>query len=566
MKIPADQERLARRDVRPPSDQIKIIIDSYFDRRSGYEFAVSPSGVKRDYIIYNDNQEDGAWDAVWDVSTSVDSLGWTAEFKIPLSQLRYANAPTHTFGFGVWRDIDRHRERVSWPEFKETQTGISSQLGELSGISGLSSPRRFEMAPYAVTKNVTVAEGGGFGHEQQFTAGADFKYGVSSNMTLGDRESDFGGWPTPRCSTWGVRDLLGSAGPSSWRAWDSSLEINRSAVNDAAVRTCSIRAASAGPPAHRLLRDATPALRPPSSALASCRADCPAALGRRAGRGHQREAGRESNHRARLNYAVVRVSKDLRNGRPVSAPSGPSESQSRRVDRRTASFKCDGGWTDFRHRSQQAVPDPGSSGRGQVNGSAEAMDLTQSAVHAFQRPDADLGYDPTRTSLSGDFEQVSFGKVSGNLFRFETSYQRTSPGFEINDLGFLNRADKQNQSTWANFSFNKPAAFYRRLYWNLNQWNDWTVDGLPLDRAFNTNVHTELKNSWWFNAGGTIGGLGEMYCDRCARGGPAVRTDEAYSVWSGISGDDRKTFIPEFWVNYSNRDGGRSSYFSVSPL
>jgi len=112
----------------------------------------------------------------------------------------------------------------------------------------------------------------------------------------------------------------------------------------------------------------------------------------------------------------------------------------------------------------------------------------------YQRPDADLGYDSTRTSLNGDFEQVSFAKVSGNLFRFETSYQRTSPGFEINDLGFLNRADKQNQSTWANFSFNKPAAFYRRLFWNLNQWNDWTVDGLPLDRAFNTNVHTRFNN------------------------------------------------------------------------
>ncbi len=47
--------------------------------------------------------------------------------------------------------------------YRETQAGISSQLGELSGITGLSSPRRLEIAPYAVMKNVTVAEGGGFG-------------------------------------------------------------------------------------------------------------------------------------------------------------------------------------------------------------------------------------------------------------------------------------------------------------------------------------------------------------------------------------------------------------------
>ena len=74
---------LARRDVRPPSDQIKIMIDSYHDGRSGYEFAVSPGRVKRDYAIYNDRNEDQTWDGVWDVATSIDSLGWTAEFRDP---------------------------------------------------------------------------------------------------------------------------------------------------------------------------------------------------------------------------------------------------------------------------------------------------------------------------------------------------------------------------------------------------------------------------------------------------------------------------------------------------
>ena len=104
---------LARRDVRPPTDQLKIVIDSFHDRRSGFEFAVSPGGVKRDYAIYDDNNEDGSWDGVWDVATQVDSLGWTAEFRIPLSQLRYAPSATHTFGFAIWRDIERFKERVT---------------------------------------------------------------------------------------------------------------------------------------------------------------------------------------------------------------------------------------------------------------------------------------------------------------------------------------------------------------------------------------------------------------------------------------------------------------------
>src|SRR6266496_2898705 len=116
-------------DARAATDQLKIMIDSYHDRRNGFEFAVNPAGVKRDYAVYNDNQEDDAWDAVWDVATQVDSLGWTAEFQIPLSQLRYVPRGTNTFGFGIWRDIQRYTERESWPLYRNSQAGISSQLG-----------------------------------------------------------------------------------------------------------------------------------------------------------------------------------------------------------------------------------------------------------------------------------------------------------------------------------------------------------------------------------------------------------------------------------------------------
>src|SRR2546428_13843435 len=175
---------LARRDVRAATDQLKIMIDSYHDRRNGFEFAVNPAGVKRDYAIYNDNQEDDAWDAVWDVAAQVDSLGWTAEFRIPLSQLRYVPRGTNTFGFGIWRDIQRYTERESWPLYRNSQSGISSQLGELTGLEGLPSPRRPEIAPYMLTKNVSVPTGSAFDRSQKVTGGADLKYGMTSNPTL----------------------------------------------------------------------------------------------------------------------------------------------------------------------------------------------------------------------------------------------------------------------------------------------------------------------------------------------------------------------------------------------
>ena len=81
---------LSRRDDQTASDYITLMLDPYHDRRTGYEFSVNPAGVKTDFAIYNDGDEDVAWDAVWDAATRIDSLGWTAEYRIPLSQLHYS--------------------------------------------------------------------------------------------------------------------------------------------------------------------------------------------------------------------------------------------------------------------------------------------------------------------------------------------------------------------------------------------------------------------------------------------------------------------------------------------
>ena len=83
---------LERRDSYTSSDMFWLFIDSYHDRRTGYEFGVNAAGVKTDAAIYDDGNEDFAWDGVWDVATRIDSLGWTAEYRIPLSQMRYSSA------------------------------------------------------------------------------------------------------------------------------------------------------------------------------------------------------------------------------------------------------------------------------------------------------------------------------------------------------------------------------------------------------------------------------------------------------------------------------------------
>ncbi len=175
---------LERRDTFTPSDQILVFLDSYHDRRTGNMFGVNAAGVKYDEAIYDDGNEDAAWDGVWDAVTTIDSLGWTAEFRIPMSQLRYSTGQTHTFGITIDRDIYRYSERVSWPLFRQSKAGIASQFGTLSGLDDLETPRRLEAMPYVVTKSAARIADNQFGNRSSVAVGGDLKYRVASNLTL----------------------------------------------------------------------------------------------------------------------------------------------------------------------------------------------------------------------------------------------------------------------------------------------------------------------------------------------------------------------------------------------
>jgi hypothetical protein len=186
-------------------------------------------------------------------------------------------------------------------------------------------------------------------------------------------------------------------------------------------------------------------------------------------------------------------------------------------------------------------------------------------VHYFQQPDDDAAVDSTRTSLGGHALQLKFGKYGGGITRFETSFVRQSAGFDPNDLGFLRRADIQDWSTWASLSFQTPHGIYRWLRLNANHWETWNTSGLRLENAVNVNGHMGLHNNWNVHAGGTLGSLGRSFCDRCTRGGPALRESRGFYPWFGVNGDSRGRLVPSMWVNLSYYDEGRSQSVSLSP-
>src|SRR6478736_7788249 len=179
---------LTRRDQRSPSDWVRIVVDSYFDKRSAYEFGVNPVGVKTDRYYFNDGQSDDSWDAVWDVAVERDAEGWHAEFRIPFSQLRFNNTTGGPVGLAVIREIGRLAETSSWPLLSRNANGFISQFGELKGLRMSGAPKRFELVPYTLgkvdTRPVDVADPLTDSPDPGGSVGLDLKYAVTPGLTL----------------------------------------------------------------------------------------------------------------------------------------------------------------------------------------------------------------------------------------------------------------------------------------------------------------------------------------------------------------------------------------------
>jgi len=565
---------LSRRDVRTQSEQLKIMIDSYHDRRTGYEFCVNPAGVKRDFYVYDDNNEDPTWDAVWDVATRIDSLGWVAEFRIPFSQIRFNNIEDHTFGFMVVRDVARTSARISWPLYDHEKQGYFSQMGDLSGIRGLSAPRRLEVMPYVVTKNETRPSGSSFNHPQSVSAGADLKYGLSSNLTLDATiNPDFGQVEAdPSVLNLSAFEqffeerrpfFLEGAGIFSFRTACGDIDTQCTGLFYS-------RRIGRSPQLSGIYGDEAS---PMNTTILSA-----AKVGGRLGRGlsvgfldavTQREQGAGgATIEPQTNYAVARLQQSLFGG--TGDIGTMITALDRSLDTQSAPYLRNSAYTggvDLRKRFLNKNYELTAYVAGSlVRGSQEAITSTQrDGVHRYQRPDDNIQFDPNRTSLSGNAERLTISKFGGGVTRFQSVYQRFSPGFETNDVGFQPRADEQMFRNWFALQFNDPKKAFRRAFFNFNTFQTWTTAGLPTNMSLNTNWHVQFPNQMWGHIGGNFGNFTPTYADREARGGPAVRRSQDYDVWTGVEGDGRNKWTPYLFAGTYGSDAGQSSGRWINP-
>ncbi|MGH2668353.1 MAG: DUF5916 domain-containing protein, partial [bacterium] len=181
--------RLVRRDGDPSSDYIQVIFDSYHDHIGRLFFLVNPSGVKNDANGLGGGG-DPSWDPVWEVQTAIDSLGWTAEMRIPFSQLRYpSTAAEQTWGLQIWRQENRLNELSQWSFWGLQETGGPPRFGHLQGLVIGRAPGRAEILPYVVGRSANIPVGDPSDpfadpHAWDGRVGADARVLLTSNLTL----------------------------------------------------------------------------------------------------------------------------------------------------------------------------------------------------------------------------------------------------------------------------------------------------------------------------------------------------------------------------------------------
>src|SRR5215212_2354440 len=182
---------LARRDDDVESDELDVYLDTFHDHLSGVRFRITPGGAILDGILGSSAQgsdEDDSWDPVWESAAQIDSLGWTAELRIPLSQLRYNSTANGIWGIQLYRKILRKGEEDWFSFVPKSEFGGVSRYAHLVGLGALQAQRRLELAPYLLARASyePTAAGDPFqtGHEYHGSAGLDLKYGITSDLTL----------------------------------------------------------------------------------------------------------------------------------------------------------------------------------------------------------------------------------------------------------------------------------------------------------------------------------------------------------------------------------------------
>ena len=564
--------RMGRRDMElSSSDWIRVSFDSYFDRRTAYRFDVNPSSVRRDAILGAGNSGGGgggggftgpegdlAWDPVWDARATVDEAGWTAELSIPFSQLRFVQN-AETWGLQIERILDRRQELSLFSFTRKSETGGVGAFGNLTGLTGLQPGRRLEILPYLLSEADMVDAGDNpfrSNNEIYAQAGVDVRYGITSNLTLTTTVNpDFGQVEVDPAvinltafeTRFDERRPFFVEGAQSFRFAGGLGGPSALAQNMFYTRRIG-RAPQLGidepndiPDTARILGAAKLTGKTSSGWSVGV---LNAVTAREEGR-FVDEGGASSKALAEplTNFFVGRLNREMRSGQTTFGPMLTAVTRDVSNPRAGDALHSSAfaGGVDFYHEwADRTWNIAGFAVGSHVTGSPDAILRTQrTSTRYFQRPDAkSFSLDPTRTSLNGTAASVQFRKASGRHWTGDGWVATTSPGFEMNDLGFQQRADRHAAGGGIRYQELEPGDVLRT--WNVFSGNDFAVnwDGDVVDARNFLRGTVQFLNYW--SISGMIRNEPERMDDRFTRGGPLAETPHAMYSELEVTSDPRQ--------------------------
>jgi len=579
--IPQKISRKAGRRDEFTGDMAGISIDSYHDRRTGFEFDVSAAGQKIDLLLTNPQNVDLNWNAVWSVKTAKEDSAWTAEFEIPLSQLRYSNDSEQVWGLHAWRWIDRLQQESDWELQTSTSPGILYLFGELQGIKGLPKSRRIEIMPYVSGKfNTFKPESNNLfadkGRSWAGNVGLDAKIGLASNFTVdltvnpdfGQVESDPSVMNLSAFETFYDEKrpfFLEGKNIFSFDFDNSSLFYSRrigqtpsfypSLGNNEFMKypdnTSILGAAKvSGKTAKGLSIGMLQSL----TASEDARID---SLGKR----------KNINVEPLTNYSVVRVQQDFKQGNTVLG--GIFTSTNRFINTPHLEFMNRNAYTggiDFLHQwhDKEYFLDA-KLVASSITGSREAMtNLQQSSARYYQRPDIQyVRLDTASNRLSGYGGDVRIGKGSKGLWRYSTELIWRSPGLDLNDMGFMQMSDVIKQKNSVYCFVNKPVSIFRTYNVSMSETNNWDFGLNYLSSNVNLGAYFEFLNKWAVNT--SVSYTTPSLDTRILRGGSAMLLPNGWYENLYARTDPSSKFCFELNTELSTSGYGSARYYSVQP-
>jgi hypothetical protein len=555
-------DRLGPRDSRE-GDIAGIALDSYFDKRTAFEFSITVAGQKMDVKHLGDWDFDFNWNAVWDGATSRTDTGWIAEIKLPFSQIRYANQPEHTWGLHFYRVISRKQEASSWDPIPREAPATVYLFGELKGIENIRSSRQVEFLPYALGSYSLLQEQDPAG-DFDFNAGLDAKVGISSDFTLdltvnpdfGQVEADPSVLNLTSFETFYEEkrpfflegndvfdfDLAGDIPYYSRRIGSAPYISNPYEdwnFTDLPDRTTILGAAKlSGKNRNGLSMGLINGLT--ASAF---------------GTAYNEEGTEKEVVVSPLsNYLVSRIKRDFSEGNTVV---GGVFSLVNRFSSDSVSelllptSAISGGLDLLQYWKNKNYYLEAKAIASQINGSAEAILQKQlSNTHRFQRPDAEyLELDSLREKLGGHGALIRGGKNGGN-WNFHLQGQYRSPGLNLNDAGYMRQADFLGEEVQLSYEMNEPKKWIRNYYIRLSQNAKWSFGGENTGNQLRASF-TLRNNSLWsfrFNSRYEFSILNTQEL----RGGPALRNDPNYLMGVSVGSNSAKKLYGGIFYDFSS--------------